>query len=70
MSKNKKLLELFRKSGEPNFMKFLEKLEAENGVIYAGFLFDAKKKDDEEWGERLERINNIDKPKEDGESKD
>ena len=59
---NKKLLELFRESGEPNFIKFLEQLE-KDGVIYAEHFFNEKKRQDKWWKEALERNNEVGKPK-------
>ena len=58
MGKNKKLLELFRQSDEPNFMKFLDGLEID-GVVDAKKIFEEKKRQDKKMTETLARVNKI-----------
>ena len=57
-SERKRLLELFRDSGEPNFMKFLDDLE-KDGVILAEQIFEEKKRQDKWWKEALKRNNEM-----------
>lgn len=53
-----RLLELFRDSGEPNFMKFLDDLE-KDGVIFAEQIFEEKKRQDKWWKDALKRNNTL-----------
>ena len=64
MTRNERLFKLFRDSKEPNFMKFLQKLE-DRVIIDARLLFEEKKRQDEEMKKSLERVNSVGEPKND-----